>query len=188
MARTAGQDTAPFRDGELLWRERMSASTLVLGWLGIALGLVVLGVGVYRTVRPADTSAGPVYVVVGLAIAWFSLVGSLLPVVESRSTGIYVRNVLHETWVPWAAVEAVVAHGRINVILDAGQFVGAWAVQPGRGRVDAVVERLTEDWRAGRDGRGGGSVLRRAAWPPVSAVVVLAGVVVVVLLAAVAIG
>ncbi|WP_028050062.1 hypothetical protein [Cellulomonas sp. URHD0024] len=177
-----------FRSGELLWRERMSTSTIVLGWLGVAFGLLVLGVGVARTLHPVDTSAGPVYVVVGLAIAWFSLAGSLLPVVESRSAGIYVRNVLHETWVPWAAVVQIVPNARVNVILDAGRFVGAWAVQPGGGRVDAVVERLTADWRAGPRGEGGAEEVRRVSWPPASAVAVVAGYVVVVLAVSLATG
>ncbi|WP_426592856.1 hypothetical protein ACPPVS_13955 [Cellulomonas sp. McL0617] len=178
-----------FRDGELLWRERMSLTTVVLGWLGVALGLVVLAAGISRTVHPVVGSLnGPLFCVVGLALAWFSLAGSVLPVVESRSTGIYVRNVLRETWVPWAAVQAIVPNERVNVILDAGRFVGAWAVQPGRGRVAVVAERLSDDWRAVRRAEGGAHAVRRRAWPPRLALVVLAGYILVVLGATLALG
>ncbi len=155
-----------FRDGELLWRERMSTSTRVTGWLGVALGLVGAGVGVAR--------GAPVVVVVGVLLIAFSLVGSLLPVVEARSTGIYVRNVLREVWVPWAAVVTIVPNTRVNVILDGGQVVGVWAVQPGgasylgaRSRIDVVAERLRDAWNEVGTGQGPGVVVRRLArpWP-----------------------
>src|SRR4051794_36155280 len=104
----------------------MSVSTRVLGGLGVVLGLVVAGAGA--------SQGSPAYVVIGAVLVWFSLAGSLLPVLEARSTGIYVRNVLHETWVPWAAVVTVTPTSRVNVILDEGRFVGVWAVQHGVGR------------------------------------------------------
>jgi len=142
----------------------MSASTLVAGWLGVALGLLMIGVGASR--------GSAVYVVLGVILAAFSVLGSLLPVVEARTTGIYVRNVLHETWVPWAAVVTIVPSTRVNVILDAGRFVGAWAVQPGaarrlggRSRVEVVAERLTEAWNAHGTARGPSTVVRRLAVP-----------------------
>ena len=138
-----------FRDGALLWRERMSLTTLVLGALGVVLGLVVAAGG---TVQGA-----PVYVVTGVLLTWFSVVGSLLPAVEARSTGIYVRNPLRETWVPWGAVVTVTPTTRVNVILEEGRFVGVWAVQHGvarglggRSRIEIVAERLLESWPAGR--------------------------------------
>ncbi|WP_028044918.1 hypothetical protein [Cellulomonas sp. URHE0023] len=147
-----------FRDGDLLWRERMSASTLLLGGLGVVLGAVVAGVG---------TSQGsPAYVVIGVALAWFSVVGSLLPVLEARSSGIYVRNVLHETWVPWADVVTVTPTSRVNVILGEGRFVGVWAVQHGAGRglgrrsrIELAAERLLEVWPSSPS--DGGTVVRR---------------------------
>ena len=162
----------PFRDGDLLWRERMSPSTRVLGALGLVLGLLVVALGIARSVPPTGTAAGPMYVVVGLAMAWFSVVGSLLPVLEARSTGVYVRNVLHETWVPWSAVVTIVPNARLNVILDGGAFVGVWAVQPGAGRglgrrsrVEVVAERLTDAWPESRGRTGSTTAVRRVAGP-----------------------
>ena len=173
------------RDGELLWRERMSVSTLVLGGLGVVFGILVAGVGA--------TQSAPLYVVVGGLLVWFALVGSLLPVLEARSSGIYVRNVLHEAWVPWSAVVAVVPKARVNVILDGGAFVGVWAVQPGggrllggRSRVDVVVERLTESWPRERGQTAHPPVVRRLARGPLVAGAVLLVVVVAALVLTVA--
>ena len=174
------------RDGELLWRERMSVSTLVLGGLGVVFGILVAGVGA--------TQGAPLYVVVGGLMVWFALVGSLLPFLEARSSGIYVRNVLHEAWVPWSAVVAVVPNARVNVILDGGAFVGVWAVQPGggrllggRSRVDVVAERLIESWPQAPVGAAGAPVVRRLARGPlVAGAVTLALVVVALVLAAAA--
>ena len=169
-----------FRDGDLLWRERMSASTLVLAGLGVVLGLAVAGVG---------TSQGSTgYVVVGVLLAWFSIVGSLLPVLEARSTGIYVRNVVHETWVPWAAVVTVTPTSRVNVILGEGRFVGVWAVQHGvarglgrRSRIELASERLLEAWPASRGPVG--SAVRRVSRPAVAASAVLGALAIVLLVA-----
>ena len=173
------------RDGELLWRERMSVSTLVLGGLGVVFGILVAGVGA--------TQGAPLYVVVGGLLVWFALVGSLLPVLEARSSGIYVRNVLHEAWVPWSAVVAVAPNARVNVILDRGAFVGVWAVQPGggrllggRSRVDVVAERLTESWPPSPVGAGAPVVRRLARGSLVAGAVTLALVVAGLVLAAAA--
>jgi hypothetical protein len=171
-----------FRDGDLLWRERMSVSTRVLGALGVVLGLLVAGVGASR--------GSPAYVAVGMVLAWFSVVGSLLPVLEARSTGVYVRNVVHETWVPWAAVVTVTPTGRVNVILGEGRFVGVWAVQHGvarglggRSRIEVVAERLLDAWPAS-PGRGGPTV-RRASRSALTASAVLGGLAVVLLVVSV---
>jgi len=169
-----------FRDGDLLWRERMSVSTRVLGALGLVLGVLVMGVG---------TSQGsPVYVGVGALLAWFSVVGSLLPALEARSSGVYVRNVLHETWVPWAAVVTVTPTSRVNLILDEGRFVGVWAVQHGVGRglggksrIEVVAQRLLDEWPASR-GRGGPAV-RRVSRPAMVSSAILGGLAVVLLVA-----
>jgi hypothetical protein len=173
------------RDGDLLWRERMSVSTLVLGTLGVLFGILAAGVGV--------TQGAPLYVVVGGLLVWFAVAGSLLPVVEARSGGIFVRNVLHETWVPWSAVVAIVPNARVNVILDGGAFVGVWAVQPGggrllggRSRVDVVVERLTESWPPERRQAVHPPVVRRLARGPLVAGVVILALVVAALVLAVA--
>lgn len=173
------------RNGDLLWRERMSVSTLALGAIGVVLGIFVAAVG--------TTQGSPVFVVVGAVLVWFSLVGSLLPVLEARSTGIYVRNVVHETWVPWSAVVTIVPNARVNVILDGGAFVGVWAVQPGggrllggRSRVDVVAERLTEAWPPARGRVDDAPVVRRLARGPLGAAAVLFGLVAVTLVLAIA--
>ena len=141
----------------------MSVSTLVLGrrWAWCS-GSPSPASG-RRRGRPATSWSASL-------LAWFSIVGSLLPVLEARSTGIYVRNVVHETWVPWAAVVTVTPTSRVNVILGEGRFVGVWAVQHGgrrglgrRSRIELASERLLEAWPASRGPVG--SDVRRVSRP-----------------------
>ena len=76
----------------------------------------------------------------------------LRPVIEARVTGVHVRNIIWEYWVPWEAIETAVATMRVELVTPSGKRVACWAVQKtniaamthSRSRTDRVTERLLQ--------------------------------------------
>lgn len=70
-------------------------------------------------------------------------------------TGVHVRNIIWECWVPWEAIATAVATTRVDLVQASGKRVTCWAVQKtniaamteNRSRTYRVTDRLLETRR-----------------------------------------
>ena len=94
--------------------------------------------------------SGVLGILFGIVGVWFGLAFGLRPVIEVRLTGVLVRNIIWEYWVPWEAIDDVVANMRVDLVLNSGKQIIAWAVQKAnaaamfnqKSRTDWVTEWL----------------------------------------------
>jgi hypothetical protein len=135
--------------GQMLWAERMSGGTLFFAAVCVILALFITGWGIYSMMSQNDPFE--VFVILfGTVGAWFGVTEGLRPVIEVRLTGVLVRNIVWEYWVPWEAIDDVVAGMRVHLVLTSGKRITAWAVQKAnaaamfnqRSRTDQVTEWL----------------------------------------------
>jgi hypothetical protein len=136
-------------DGERLWVERMSVGSRVFGAIGLLFSTVLATMGLSSIVADGDAS-GLIGVFMGVLGMRFTVSASLRPRLEARSTGVYVRNIVREYWVPWFEIQLVDADMNVTVETTSGTRIETWAVQKAniasilnrRSRVDRVAERL----------------------------------------------
>jgi hypothetical protein len=156
LARILAPGRAEFRrtrhvddGGQRLWAQHMSDATRFFAGVNVIVWLSITWAGIYAMTSQNDPS-GVLGVLFGTAGVWFGVAVGLRPVIEVRLTGVLVRNIIWEYWVPWEAIDDVVAHMRVYLVLTSGKRITAWAVQKAnaaamfnkKSRTDWVTEWL----------------------------------------------
>ena len=139
------------RGGQGLWSEHMSGMTRFLAGVGMVLELSLIRAG-FTSLASNSDRGGAAFIPVGAVGVWFMVAVGLRPVIEARVTGMHVRNIMWEYWVPWEAIDTVLATMRVELILASGQHVTCWAVQKTNiaamthrhSRTDRVTEQLLQ--------------------------------------------
>ena len=117
----------------------------------LVLGIGLIGGAVGSFAASGDIAALFVALMLALLVR-FAVSGLVRPRLEARSTGVYVRNIVWEFWVPWSAITSVGGDMNVTITTASGTILTVWAVQKTniasmlnhRSRVDRVAERLSE--------------------------------------------
>lgn len=114
-------------------RKTRQRSNVIFGWIGVALGAVLMIGGVRGGSVTPMSFFGAVLAILGYLVM-------VQPFLQSRGESLIVHNILREVTLPWGGISHASSRGSLTLHDNDGGKTTVWAIGSQKGRVTPAAE------------------------------------------------